>query len=144
MKQRHDAQLEVASKREGARKAVLKSLKPESAMAAGWEKDNKEAEELHKIQQEEFNEKDISLGLLTTYLPQIDIAAEHDGDEESSIHLDLGTCLELESRQESVWHCLLPKRRREILDDARSALTTCQLPSALAGEAQIEQKVFEN
>ena len=126
IEQEQAAALKALAEKKGQVTACKESNKPDSAISKTWDKEEKDCAELEKDRQTQ-GEKDISLGFLQEYLLQTQPGEEEKWQpEDNKLELKLSDMTELEDRQDSAWISLPPKRRRELLNEARMGLTTPQ------------------
>ena len=136
MEQREAARRKTDEHKKGTQKSVMASLKEGSNIKKEEERHEEQLKELARAAEEE-NEKDASLGFTQVYLTQDDYAEEPEKEKEHepcSISLeDIG---HLEDMEGSAWWRLPPKRRREVIENAREQATTSQAPGALEKRQQ--------
>ena len=106
------------------------------------EKERREEEALQTEREHVWSEKDACLGVLSEYLTQEDISEEPKSKEqegEEDVRIELSTWKGLEEKQDEAWFALPPKRRREILEEAR---TEC-LSVSQGGESTAEKEMLK-
>ena len=115
----------------GAHKALLLSLQPDTAANKRLSKAEEELRQLREATEGD-DEKDASLGFLQEFLPQTKDDEDDSGDEDrNGISLDLGDIKKLDKDPESYWHCMAPKRRRLLIEEAEDQDTANPVPSKL-------------
>ena len=90
-----------------------------------------------------WNEHDNCLGVLSEYLTQTSITEEERGKEDKDkVTVSLSVWEAFEENQDEAWTALPPKRRREILDEARIELITTPGGSAKKAEDRQEKEAM--
>ena len=111
-------------------KGTAQAFKPKEGKAALMAQNQKgsdeKAEQALKVEVEElWTEADHCRGVLSEYLPQQSIDEEAD-EKAERITIDLSVWEGLEESKEDLWMALPPKRRRQIIDEARTEMVTSQ------------------
>lgn len=129
LNQQEAARAKRDEQKKGKHVSVMASLSPESPIYKEEQENKKNMSDL-KAFTEADTEKGISKGFMQEFLPQQDISEE----DHEAIFLKLKDIAKLESMEESAWWRLPPKRRRELVEEARLFEATAQTPSALENE----------
>ena len=143
-KQRESAKDISRIKAQGTKAA----FRPKEGEAAKNEEKAKEQqakeEEILKDEKDDWSEHDNCLGVLSEYLVQTEIDEEAHFEKEPGERLEISLSIweGLDKGKEDLWMALPPKRRKQILDEARTELVTSQGTSQNKADMKEEAEVF--